>query len=49
MVAHEFFVVVLGLSLAAMSGGHSPGELRGLLVAVGSLVVELGSRVHSLR
>ena len=47
-MAPGFFVVALGLSLAAVSGGYSLVELRGLLVAVGPLVVELGSGVHSL-
>ena len=31
-----------------MSGGYSLVELRGLLVAVGPLMVALSSRVHSL-
>ena len=36
------FVVAHGLSLVVASGGSSPAEVRGLLIAVASLVAEHG-------
>ena len=39
---HWVFVAVRGLSLVAASGGYSTLPLRGLLIAVASLVAEHG-------
>ena len=45
---HWVFVAVRGLSLVAASGGYSV-VVRGLLIAVASLVMEHGLWVHGLQ